>query len=126
MDIESFLKDDQALIAIGILALVVIVFFVGVLMKLRRSAMVEKDGVAGSAVVRGLRETGRVNNRTPEIEIHLDVTLPGHQPYEVAKIVSLPMIYYPRVQPGMTVEVIVHPDHKHDGNYLGLRFHDKI
>ena len=121
--ITSFLADHPAVV-IG--AVVVGAFLVGGALKLRRTMHVERNGIVGTAVVKGLKETGRVANHTPEIALDLEVTLPGFAPYTIEKRANVPMIYYPRIQPGMTIEVIADPDKFYDADYLGLRFHDRM
>ena len=121
--VTSFVGNNPGLI---IAAVVIGVLLISGGLKLRRMMHVQKNGVVGTAVVSTLKETGRLQNHTPELSLELEVSLPGQASYRIEKKAVIPMIYYPRIQPGMTIEVIADPDKLHDPNYLGLRFHDGI
>lgn len=130
MDIDSaisFLKQNLVVVIVpGILAVVFGGIFIAWLLKLRRTLHVAKNGVAGTAVVKGLRQTGARQNDVPKIAMMLEVSLPGIPTYTIEKRAYIPMIYYPRIQPGMTIDVIADPERTHDANYLGIQFRDTV
>ena len=128
MDLRSMIPEEYLSIVIvgGILALIFIPWIISGLLKMRRQIKVEKTGVIGSAVVTRVKQTGMYRNEDPKLAMELEVTLPGHAPYRIEKRAYVPTIYHPRVQPGMTIEVIADPDRRDDANYLGLRFKDGI
>ena len=130
MDLDSVITFLSENLVIPITAVVFITvfgtLFIGWLLKLRRTIHVSKNGVAGTAVVKGLRETGARQNDVPKVAMQLEVTLPGIPTYTIEKRAYIPMIYYPRIQPGMTIDVIADPERTHDANYLGIQFRDTV
>ena len=81
MDLDSVITFLSENLVIPITAVVFITvfgtLFIGWLLKLRRTIHVSKNGVAGTAVVKGLRETGARQNDVPKVAMQLEVTLPG-------------------------------------------------
>ena len=90
--------------------------------KRKRMQHLAENGIRGKAVVKTLSDTGLIINNVPQISITLEVTLPNIPVYTIQKRVAIPMIYYPRIQPGMTVDVAVDPARLTDQKYLGLLF----
>lgn len=90
--------------------------------KRKRMQHLAENGVRGKAVVKSLSDTGLIINNIPQIAMTLEVTLPNIPVYTIQKRVAIPMIYYPRIQPGMTVDVAVDPARLTDQKYLGLLF----
>lgn len=88
----------------------------------KRLRHLAENGVRGTAVVKTLSDTGMIINNIPQIAMSLEVSLPNIPVYTIQKRVAVPMIYYPRIQPGMTVNVAVDPAHLTDQKYLGLLF----
>ncbi|HSI88783.1 MAG TPA: hypothetical protein VK918_06985 [Pyrinomonadaceae bacterium] len=113
MDLDSVFTFLRENLVIPITAVVFITvfgaLFLGWLLKLRRTIHVAKHGVAGTAVVKGVRQTGAMKNDIPKIAMKLEVTLPGIPTYTIEKRAYIPMIYYPRIQPGMTIDVVADP-----------------
>ena len=64
-------------------------------------------GAAANAVVRSIEQTGPYYNHVPHLEVRLEVARPGAAPYEATARAFFPIIDYPRLQPGCTVEVRV-------------------
>lgn len=90
--------------------------------KRKRMQHLAENGVRGKAVVKTINDTGLIINNIPQITMTLEVTLPNIPVYTIQKRVALPMIYYPRVQPGMTIDVAVDATRLTDQKYLGLLF----
>lgn len=122
------MNDDllmTVLLAVGILAMAVIPFIIIVIffiLKRRRAMHLLENGVRGTAVVKTLSTTGLEINNIPQIEILLEVTLPNIPTYTINKRAAVPMIYYPRMQPGMTINVAADPTRLDDQKYLGILF----
>lgn len=122
------MNDDllmTVLLAVGIIAMVLIPFFIVLIfffLKRRRAKHVLENGVRGTAIVKKLSDTGTVINNIPQIEILLEVTLPNIPTYTIIKRAAVPMIYYPRMQPGMTIDVAADPTRLNDQKYLGILF----
>ena len=130
MDLDSvfgFLRENLVIPIIAVIFIIVFGgLFLGWLMRMRRAVHLAKNGLTGTAVVKGLRQTGARKNDIPKIVLQLEVTLPGIPTYTIEKGVYLPMIYYPRVQPGMTIDVIADPSRTDNAKYLGLQFKDGV
>ncbi len=67
------------------------------------------NGRAGTATITALRQTGTFVNENPEVEMDLQVTVDGMQPYPVTHRQVIAMIAAPQLQPGATVPVKVDP-----------------
>lgn len=67
------------------------------------------SGVPGSATVTGIRQTGMVVNENPQVELDLQVSIEGREPYSVTHQQVIAMIAIPQFQPGATVPVKVDP-----------------
>lgn len=80
------------------------------------------NGVAGTAVIKTLSQTGLVINNVPQISMTLEITAPNIPTYTIVKKTEIPMIYYPRIQPGMTINVMIDPARLDDQKYIGLLF----
>jgi hypothetical protein len=126
MDIESVTAFPFDHPAVTITVLFVGIFLISGAFGLWRMFHTERKGVTGTAVVKGIKQTSRMKNNVPQIVMTLDVTLPGYPPYTIEKYVFLPPLYYPRVQPGMTVQVVADPKRLDNDKYLGLQFKDTV
>lgn len=109
-------------VVVGILLVVFGFLIVRAVLKMLRHRHVVKNGISGTAVVKTLRETGVRENNVPKIAMNLEVHLPNIPVYVIEKKAVVPLIYYPRIQPGMTVNVIADTTKLDDPNYLGLQF----
>jgi hypothetical protein len=70
-------------------------------------------GVAGTATVVSMRETGVRINQAPVVELELDVDVSVHAPYRTTIKQRLPLFWGP-VKPGIQVGVLVDPvDREH-------------
>ncbi len=96
------------IVAITVVGLVVFFVFVRRIMGADRRILA--GGVAGTALVLGVRDTGiTINNVNAVIEARLQVTIPGRPPYETTTEVTLGRMSWGALQPGMTVAVKVDP-----------------
>ena len=66
-------------------------------------------GVAGTATITGVTQTGMYLNEQPRIKMDLLVQLPGQAPYAAEHTEFVPLILLSRVQPGATLPVKVNP-----------------
>jgi|SRR5690606_30965767 len=130
MDLEwvlSLIKENaEFVLALGAVLLFLGFVIIGGIIKFLRHVKLEKEGVVGSAVVTRLKQIGTQKTTKPKVEMELEITLPGYAPYRIDKSVNMPMIYLPRVQPGMTIEVIADPKRLDNADYLALRFRDEV
>jgi hypothetical protein len=65
------------------------------------------SGIAGSATVNGLSDTGTMVNNAPVMEIDLTVTVPGREPYQVKHRQLVAFAAMGNFQPGKTFPVHV-------------------
>ena len=74
------------------------------------NAKLVASGIPGTALVLSVRDTGvTLNNVNAVLEARLQVTIPGHAPYETTAEVTLGRMNWGTLQPGMTVAVKVDP-----------------
>jgi membrane protease subunit (stomatin/prohibitin family) len=67
-------------------------------------------GVAGTAKLLAVADTGATLNQHPVCELQLEVTVPGHAPYTTAVRQPVPRMQAPMLQPGATMAVKVDPE----------------
>jgi len=95
-------------VAITVVGLVV--FFVFVRRIMGADKRLVASGIPGTAIVLAVRDTGTtINNVNAVLDVRLQVTLPGHAPYETQSEVTLGRMSWGALQPGMTVAVKVDP-----------------
>jgi hypothetical protein len=66
-------------------------------------------GVAGTASITGVTQTGMYLNNQPQIRMELLVSLPGQAPYAAQHTEFVPLILLSRVSPGLSLPVRVNP-----------------
>ncbi len=64
-------------------------------------------GVRASATVLSIRETGSWFNNRPEVHVELEVKPAGQPSYTAVSTFYIALVAIPRVQPGLTIEVLV-------------------
>ena len=69
-----------------------------------------QTGLPGQAVVKQLRDTAVMVNNMPTLEMDLEVTVAGREPYLVAHRQVVSHASLGGLQPGATVSVKVDPD----------------
>jgi hypothetical protein len=67
------------------------------------------NGRQGSAVITAVRQTGMYVNENPQVEMDLQVTVDGLEPYTATHRQVIAQIAIPQFQPGATVPVRVDP-----------------
>ena len=102
----TMLLTGGILAAVGI-ALIVIGIIVG-----QRAAATDQllqTGVAGTAAITGLTQTGMYFNENPQVRMHLLVSLPGQTPYATTHTEVVPLILLGRLSSGAPLAVRVDP-----------------
>lgn len=95
---------------VAITALGLVVFFVFVRRIMGGDRRLLASGIAGTALVLDVRDTGvTINHVNAVLEARLQVTIPGRPPYETTAEVTLGRMSWGALQPGMTVAVKVDP-----------------
>jgi hypothetical protein len=96
----------------GILALVGIVLIVIGLIVGRRAGQTDailQTGIAGTATVTGVTQTGMYLNEQPQLRLNLLVSLPGQVPYATTHTSFVPLMLMGRVTSGAPLSVRVDP-----------------
>ena len=75
----------------------------------QKSQHLMANGRQGTATVAAVRQTGTFVNENPQVEMDLDVSVEGLEPYRVTHRQVLAMIAIPQFQPGAQVPVRVDP-----------------
>ena len=82
-------------------------------LRARRSAAeadrIANTGIAGTATVTGLTQTGMTLNNQPQVEIGLLVSIPGRAPYAATRKEFVPLILLGRLSSGQPLPVKVDP-----------------
>ncbi|HMS63136.1 MAG TPA: SHOCT domain-containing protein [Solirubrobacteraceae bacterium] len=76
---------------------------------IQETQRVTANGVAGTARVLGVTDTGATLNEHPVCEIQLEVTVPGEGPYTTTIRQAIPRMQAPMLQPGTPLPVKVDP-----------------
>lgn len=107
----------------GFLLTAAILGFVGIILALigvralRAAAdaqRVSEVGVAGTAVVTAVTQTGVYINQNPQLEMTLSVNVPGRPAYTAERKEVVPMILLSRVGVGATLPVKIDPQNQAD------------
>jgi hypothetical protein len=123
--IEGLTSDSQApandnipflerSVGIGIAWLGIwIILHVGVIaffaIQRKRSAYFFENGIPGIATVLSVEDTGTCINNCPQIELHLEISIPGHKPYNVIHKQCFSPLILAQFQRGSTIPVLVDP-----------------
>lgn len=102
----TMLLTGGILAVVGI-ALIVIGFVVG-----QRAAATDRllqTGLAGSAAITGLTQTGMYFNENPQVRMQLLISLPGQTPYAATHTEVVPLILLGRLTSGAPLAVRVDP-----------------
>lgn len=100
------------LITAGILAVVglaLVIFGVRAGASAAEAARIDQTGLAGTGTITGVTQTGMFLNQNPQVEIDLQVQIPGRAPYPARRKEFVPLILLGRLAPGATVPVKVDP-----------------
>jgi hypothetical protein len=66
-------------------------------------------GTVATGIVKGIRDTGTMVNMHPQIELDLEVTIPGQPAYPVTTRQVVSPVNIPQIQPGNPVSLRVDP-----------------
>lgn len=102
MDMEKVLGFGAAIL----LTVVIIGYFVWDAKRTEaRNKNIRAHGIAATAKVLSLKQTGSWNGNNPVVDIELEVTRAGVAPYVVTRNESIPVINAPSVQPGTVLKI---------------------
>ncbi len=98
-----------ALVGVGLLLFFgLLIFVLG-----RRAARVQavrENGIAATAVIADMRDTGMLVNHQPQMQLELDVHVPGVEPYRHSMRKVVPLSMLGMLRPGATIAVYVAAD----------------
>ena len=107
-------NSQGGLLATGAILALTGVIFLGLYIRIRRrraeAQQLEQTGLAATATVTGITQTGMYINEQPVLGIDLQVTAPGKAPYSVHVREMVPFIMLARVQAGQTYPAKVDPN----------------
>jgi hypothetical protein len=66
--------------------------------------------VPADARVLALRQTGTWSANNPQVEIELEIQIPGKDPYTIRTVKVIPVVNAPSVQPGAILHIKVAAD----------------
>jgi hypothetical protein len=66
-------------------------------------------GTVATGIVKGIRDTGTMVNMHPQLELDLEVTIPGQPAYPVTTRQVVSPVNIPQIQPGNPVSLRVDP-----------------
>ncbi len=84
-------------------------FFWKFFKKMNQSAQIRQNGIAATAQINQLSDTGMTINDSPQVALVLTVQSPHHGTYQVQTKALISRLAIPRVQPGATVPVKIDP-----------------
>ena len=79
-------------------------------------------GKRGKAKVLKVADKSRhtAKGTTPRAKLLLEVSVPNYPTYQVETTKDIPVIHAPRVQPGLTIDVLVDPDQPDNEDRIAL------
>ncbi len=103
----------NTLLIIGVIELIVGVGLVAIGVKARGRAQeaqqLKVTGLAGQAAIVGMRQTGVTMNEQPQVELQLQIQIPGRQPYQITKKEYVPLMLLGALTSGRPLPVKVDP-----------------
>jgi hypothetical protein len=84
--------------------------FVPIMRAERRNERLLREGVPAKARVTNIVPTGSHHNEDPEVVISLEVTPEGEEPFASTVETHMSVVYLPRFQPGLIVDVRFDPE----------------
>ena len=79
------------------------------LQNMNQRSQILRTGVPASAIIVSLADTGMLVNYQPQVRIGLQVNPANGIPYQTEVTMVVSQLLIPRVQPGMTVPVMIDP-----------------
>jgi hypothetical protein len=92
---------------LGIVGIVLLVFGIASRRKGAEADRIDETGLAGTAQITGLTQTGMYLNNSPQIGLDLMVTVPGRNPYPIEVKQFVPLILLGSLSVGRTLPVKV-------------------
>jgi len=94
-------------VILGVVGIILLLFGIGSRRKAAQNQRIDETGLAGTAQIVGMTQTGMYLNENPQIGLQLNVTVPGRNPYQVEVRQFVPLMLLMRLQVGATLPVKV-------------------
>jgi len=101
---------------LGIVGIGLLVFGIGSRKKAAEADRIDQTGLAGSAQITGMTQTGMYLNNNPQIGLNLMVNVPGRNPYPIEVKQFVPLMLVGSLSVGRTLPVKV--DQKDPGKVI--------
>lgn len=88
--------------------------------KKKKAETLKASGKSGEATVLQLEDTGTRVNGNPRVKIIMEVRIPGYEPYQVEKIVNIPLVRASQIQVGSIVSVLADPTQPANPDMVGI------
>jgi hypothetical protein len=92
---------------LGIVGIGLLVFGIGARKKAAEADRIDQTGLAGTAQITGMTQTGMYLNNNPQIGLNLIVTVPGRNPYPIEVRQFVPLMLLGSLMVGGTLPVKV-------------------
>ncbi|MFL5796916.1 MAG: hypothetical protein ACJ77A_03160 [Actinomycetota bacterium] len=94
-------------VILGIVGIVLLVFGIGSRKKAAEADRIDQTGLAGTAQITGMTQTGMYLNNNPQIGLNLMVAVPGRNPYPIEVKQFIPLMLLGSLSVGRTLPVKV-------------------
>ena len=92
---------------LGVVGIGLLIFGIGSRRKAAENQRIDETGLAGSAQIVGMTQTGMYLNNNPQIGLQMMVSVPGRNPYQVEVRQFVPLMLLGSLQVGGTLPVKV-------------------
>jgi hypothetical protein len=97
------------IIWLGIWAALHIGMFTYLTLQKKKVSYFQQNGLKGSAVILAAEETGTYVNNCPQVEMRLQISVPGRQPYDIVHKRCLSPLSLAQFQSGAAMPVLIDP-----------------
>ena len=98
------------LVVVSILALITVAAFAPDVMRHFKTQHILKQGIAATAVIKAVTDTGNRYNNNPQIKLTLEVTPKDGKPYLAELITVVSVVDLSRLQPGAIINIKYDPE----------------
>jgi hypothetical protein len=121
------MSNTTIIIIVAVVVLIVLVAAAGVSLPLwslrkqkKKTEVLMATGIKGEATILQLEDTGTRINDNPRMNVLLEVHIPDHPPYQVRKIITVPLVRLSQIQVGSVVAVLADPNQPANPDKVGI------
>ena len=121
------MSNTTMIIIVAFVVLIVLVAAAGIVVPLwslrkkkKKTEVLMAIGKKGEATVLQLEDTGTRVNDNPRVNVLLEVRVPDHPPYQVRKIITVPLVRLAQIQEGSIVAIIADPSQPTNPDKVGI------